>query len=184
MRFFGLMKVKLIFTFMRSILFLFISMMTLAPLFSFSQDCFIQRETDPFTKEIKLTTGFMNLSNAKLSIQADSREIDFFFIISGKDKCFSDAAVASVFFEGTKSKANIRNTGSMNCEGFFHFIFKNQAALPSLLQKLATEKVSSILFTGNDKKETQVIFTALQQNMLSHTATCLINDAKSLLPVQ
>ena len=154
------------------------------PLLSFSQDCVIQREEDPYTKEIKLTTGFMNLRNATLSIQADSREIDFLFVINGKEKCFSDASTASVFFEGTKVKTNFRNGGSMNCDGFFHFIFKNQAVTPSSLQKLATEKITSILFKGNDKVESQITFSTEQQQMLKHLVGCLVDEAKTLQPKQ
>ena len=126
----------------------------------------------------------MNLRNATLSIQADSREIDFLFVISGKEKCFSDASSASVFFEGTKVKTNFRNGGSMNCNGFFHFIFKNQAVLPSALHKLATEKITSILFVGNDKVESQIIFSAEHQQMLKLLVSCLVEEAKTLQPKQ
>ena len=154
----------------------------LTPLFCCSQECVIQRETDPYTKEIKVSTGFIQLKNATLSIQADSKEIDFFFIISGDDKCFTDAASAFVFFEGSKVKLSIRNTGSMNCDGFFHFVFKNQAIVPSSLQRLSNQKVTGILFTGNDKKETQITLTPDQQLLLMHSVNCLLEEAKKLLP--
>lgn len=147
-----------------------------------SQDCAIQKETDPYTKEIKLTTGFLKLRNASLSVQSDSREIDFFFVLTGNDKCFTDASTASVFFEGTRVKTNIRNGGSMNCDGYFHFIFKNQATIPSALQKLASQKVTSILFTGNDKKETQLTLSPEQQDALMHIVSCIITEAKTLQP--
>lgn len=154
------------------------------PAFTHSQECIIKRETDPFTKEVKLTTGFLKLRNASLSIQADSREIDFFFILTGNDKCFTDGANAAIFFEGTKVKTNVRNNGSMNCDGYFHFIFRNQAALPSALQKMAAQKVTSILFTGNDKKETQLLLSPEQQETFMHLVACIIAEAKTLLPAQ
>ena len=157
-------------------------MIMLTPLFCCSQECIIQRETDPYTKGIKLSTGFIQLKNATLSIQADSKEIDFFFIISGDDKCFTDAASAFVFFEGSKVKLSIRNAGSMNCDGFFHFVFKNQKLVPSALQRLASQKVTGILFTGNDKKETQITLIADQQLLWMHSASCLLEEAKKLLP--
>lgn len=179
---FGLLAARLIFTYMGRNIYFLLAVVMLAPLFCFSQECIIQRETDPYTKEIKLSTGFIQLKNATLSIQADKKEIDFFFIISGEDKCFTDAASASVFFEGSKVKISIRNTGSMNCDGFFHFVFKNQALVPSSLQRLASQKVTRILFTGNEKKETQITLTADQQFLWMHSASCLLEEARKLLP--
>ena len=162
-------------------LFSLLVLLTLIPLFSVSQDCDIQREPDPYTKELKLTTGFINLKNAKLSIQADSREIDFFFVISGNDKCFSDAATATVFFEGSKVKLSVRNSGSMNCDGFFHFVFKNQAVAPSSLKRMASQKITGILFAGNEKNATQVSLTNDQQIFLMNNISCLVEEAKTLL---
>ena len=161
---------------------LLIAFIFLLPGYAWSQGCVIQKEKDAYTKEVKLSTGFIELKNATLSIQADSREIDFLFVITGKEKCFSDASTASIFFEGTKVKANIRNSGSMNCDGIFHFNFKNQAAIASLLQRLSTQNVTGILFTGNDKKETQVTIPVDQQQLLMHFISCLLEEAKSLLP--
>lgn len=182
--FFIALAAKVIFTYiMNRVKQLLIAFTFLLPGFAWSQDCVIQKEKDPYTKEVRLSTGFIDLKNAKLSIQADSREIDFLFVITGKDKCFSDASTASVFFEGTKVKTNIRNTGSMNCDGFFHFNFKNQASIPSLLQKMAAQKVTSILFVGNDKKETQLTIPADQQQLLMHFISCLLEEAKFLLPI-
>ena len=163
---------------------IFTGFLFLIPMCSFSQECVIQKEEDPYTKAIKLSTGFINFRNASLSIQADSREIDFLFIITGTDKCFSDASTASVFFEGTRLKSNYRNGGSMNCDGYFHFIFRNQPALPSALQRLATQKVTSMLFTGNDKKETLITFSPEHQEMLKHFVSCMIEEAKTLQPKQ
>lgn len=152
------------------------------PWFAVAQECAIHSETDPFTKQTRLTTGFLQLKNATLSIQADKVEIDFFFVIAGKDKCYSDGAIAQVFFEGSKMKTTLRNSGSMNCDGYFHFIFKNQETPHSALKRMATQKITHILFTGNDKKETQVTLTPEQQEKLMHYVSCMIGEALLLLP--
>lgn len=153
----------------------------LSPLWLFGQDCKLKRTTDPYTKEIKLSTGFIVLQGASLTIDADSKEIDFFFSLNGRDKCFTDASTATVFYEGTKMKANFRNSGSMNCEGFFHVIFKNGTATPALLQKLITQKITNIIFTGNNKTQTTIGFNEEQRQVVMSLGDCLIKEAKTLL---
>lgn len=153
----------------------------LLPLWLPAQDCKLKRTTDPYTKEIKLSTGFISLEGASLSIDADSKEIDFMFSMDGKEKCFSDASTAAVIYEGTKIKANFRNGGPMNCEGFFHIIFKNGVTTPALLQKLITQKIASILFTGNNKAQTTITFSAEDQQKIMVLADCLIKESKTLI---
>src|SRR5258705_12168933 len=99
----------------------------LFPLFLGAQDCKIKRTTDPYTKEVRLSTGFMQLDGASLSIEADGKEIDFFFSMDGKEKCFTDASTAVIIYEGTKMKGSFKNGGPVNCEGIFHIIFRNLA---------------------------------------------------------
>ena len=152
------------------------------PMWISAQDCKLKKSTDPYTKEIKLSTRFMPMAGASLSIDADSKEIDFIFSMDEKEKCFTDAATAVVIFAGTnKMKANFRNSGPMNCEGFFHIIFKNGVATPSLLQKLSTQKIASILFTGNNKTQTTITLTPEEQDKMMMMAECLIKEAKTLL---
>ncbi|MEI9912691.1 MAG: hypothetical protein WDO71_25455 [Bacteroidota bacterium] len=122
------------------------------PLWSAAQDCKLKKTIDPYTKEARLSSGLISLRGASLSMEADSKEIDFFFTMDGKEKCFNDASTAVVFYEGTKVKANFRNGGSVNCDGFFHIIFRNGPTTTSLLQKLVTQKITSIEVTGTDKK--------------------------------
>jgi hypothetical protein len=153
----------------------------LFPLWLSAQDCKLKRTTDPYTREIKLSTGFIALQGASLSIDADSKEIDFFFSIDGRDKCFTNASTATVFYEGTKMKANFRNSGTMNCEGFFHIIFKNGAATPALLQRLITQKIANIIFTGNNKTQTTVGLNAEQRQTIMSLGDCLIKEAKTLI---
>jgi len=155
------------------------------PLFSLSQDCKLNKSTDNFTHEIRLSTGFMPLNigfdRVLLSIDANSAEVDFFFSISGDSKCFDNSSTATVIFDGSKSKNNFKNTGTMNCEGLFHFTFRNLAGTPSTLQRFATLKVSSISFTGNNKKITIITLNEDQKVLLMNMAACLIKESKTLL---
>ena len=147
----------------------------------FAQDCKISRETDPFTKEIKLSTGFIPLDGGSVTIDADSKEIDILFTVEGVEKCFDNNSSAYIFFEGSKSKAMNRNGGSMNCEGLFHFIFRNSQSTTSLLQRMSTQKITHFVFTGNNKKETTVTVGPQEQKMLMELAACLIAEAKTII---
>lgn len=124
----------------------------LFPLCSKAQDCKLSKETDPFTKETKLSTGFMFFSGASLTIDADSKEVDLLFSLEGANRCLDNNSTAVVHFEGTKVKMNLRNAGTMNCEGLFHFIYKNAVNTTTQLQKLTTQKISQIVFTDANKK--------------------------------
>lgn len=153
----------------------------IVPLFLKAQDCKLNRETDPFTKETKISSGFIPLKNASVIIDATSSEIDFLFTLEGNDKCFDNNSTAAIFFEGTKVKMTNRNGGSMNCEGLFHFIFRNTNTQPSLLNKLATQKIDHIVFTGNNKKETIIAFNPKEQEAMMMLSNCLASEAKSLI---
>lgn len=167
---------------MKKLLFLFL----IAPFFATAQDtaasaCKLIRETDPFTKETRLSTGFIFLDGGSVTIDADSKEIDVLFSIEGADKCYDNNSTAAIFFEGVKTKLNSRNGGTMNCEGLFHFVFKNSASTPSLLQKIMTQKINHIVFTGNNKKESTINISAKDQDALLSLASCLVNEAKKLI---
>jgi hypothetical protein len=153
-------------------------LLLLSPFFSLAQDCNLKTTKDPYTREIKLSTGLVSLNNAQYSIQATKSEIDFMFSIEGK--CFDDASTASVFFEGTRLKSNFKNGGTTNCDGLFHFTFRNTDPLPSALSNLGTKKITSIRFKDNTNKETGIILTAEQQQMLSNLINCIINEGKKL----
>ncbi|MEP7373077.1 MAG: hypothetical protein ABI675_06765 [Chitinophagaceae bacterium] len=165
----------------------FISLLIiLFPLFLYAQDttaaaCKLIKEKDPYTRETKLSSGFISLqTGASLNIDADSKEIDFFFTVP--DECYTDASTVFIFFEGTKVKATYRNTGSMNCDGYFHFNFRNGAGTPSGLQKLATQKVTSFVFSGNDKKKpTTISLLPDQQKILREITACMIAESKTLI---
>lgn len=154
----------------------------LLPLFSLAQDCTLKKETNSFTHETRLTTGFIPFNNTLLSIDANGTDIDFFFSINqtGDAKCFDDASTAVVVFEGNRYKTTLRNTGSMNCEGLFHFTFKNSTTTPYMLQRLATQKVSTITFNGNNKSVTVITLSDEQKQLLMDLAGCIAKEAKTL----
>lgn len=158
----------------------------LFPLFAAAQDttatgCKLNKETDPYTKETKLSTGFIFVRGGSVTIDADSKEIDVLFSIEGPDKCFDNNSTAVIHFEGSKVKTSLRNGGTMNCEGLFHFIFKNSVTTTSALKKIATQKITHIIFTGNNKKESVVTIRPAEQQTLVTLAGCLVNDAKALI---
>jgi hypothetical protein len=146
-----------------------------------AQECKLIKETDPYTKETKLSTGFIFLKGGSVTVDADSKEIDILFSIEGADKCYDNNASAVIILEGSKTKTTLRNGGTMNCEGLFHFIFKNSASTTSILKKLTSQKITQVIFTGNNKKETIITLTPEQQQALLTLSNCLVNDAKALI---
>lgn len=153
------------------------------PVFSFAQQCKINKTKDPFSQAPKLSTGFLPLSVGALSIDADAKEIDFFIALNnfGESKCFDNSSTASIQFDDDRSKLNYRNTGTMNCEGLFHFTFKNSTTTPSALQRLATKKIKTITLTGSNKTTTVITPTEQQKQILSDMVTCMIKESKTLL---
>jgi hypothetical protein len=149
---------------------------------STANNCKLIRETDPYTKEKKISTGFIYLDGASVTIDADSKEIIFLFSIEGADKCVDNTSTADVFFEGIKSKTMTRNAGTMNCEGLFQFVFKNTHSTPTtILQRILTKKVTQIIFTGNSKKPITVTLGPKEQEVLTSLANCLVAEAKTLI---
>jgi hypothetical protein len=155
-------------------------LLLLLPFYSRAQDCKLKNRKDPYTREIRLSTGFITLDAAQVSIEASKSEVDFMFSF-GSGKCFDDACTAALYYEGSKLKTNFKNNGTMNCDGLFHFTFRNTDPTPSALQNLAIKKVTSIRFKDNAKKEIVVTLTAEQQQIFMNQAACIINEAKKLL---
>lgn len=158
----------------------------LAPFSLMAQDtavvnCKLHSETDPFTKETKLSTGFLSLSGGAVTIDATTPEVDLLFALKGREVCFDNNSTAFIFFEGTKSKLTIRNGGTMNCEGLFHFIFKNTAATQTNLNKLATQKINRIVFNTTGKAELTIIVKPEMQEPLKQNIQCLVDEAKKLI---
>lgn len=149
---------------------------------SLAQDCNLKKTKDQFSQEPKISTGFVPFSSALLSIDAESKEIDFLFSIKNPSdpKCFDDASTISFVFEG-KQKATFRNTGTMNCEGLFHVTFKNLTTTPSPLQKLATKKITAITLTGNNKSVSAITLGVQQQQELMEMISCIVKEGKTLI---
>lgn len=158
----------------------------LLPIYTLAQDsCKLKSETDAFTHETRISTGFIpfNVSGVPLSISIDATktEVDVFFWIRSDSKCFDETSTAQVIYEGERLKSNFKNSGSMNCEGAFHFTFRNSRTTPTQLKRLADKKINTIKFTGNDKSITEIIFTEEQRALFMKMAVCVINQSKSLL---
>jgi hypothetical protein len=161
------------------VLFLFL------PLGSIAQDtCGLKKTKDPFTNVTKLSTGFKNFTgdagNVSISADANPTEIDFFIWIKADGKCFDLESTAQVIWEGERSKATFRNTGSINCEGAFHFNFKNTATPNSWLRKMMAKKIATIKLLGNNNVETIITFTEEQKEVFQRMVTCITNEGKEL----
>ncbi|MER3464108.1 MAG: hypothetical protein C4329_06545 [Chitinophagaceae bacterium] len=162
----------------------------LFPSLTFAQDCKLNKTTDPYTKQVKLSTGFFPLTSGgnkvSMSIDIDPKEINFLFFFpnAGESKCFDDASSAIAIYEGERYRNNFKNTGAMNCEGYFQMSFRNLPVTPSNLDKLSTKKLSTIRFIGNKKDTTTVILTDEQKLKLMSMVGCAIKESKSLLPPQ
>lgn len=162
-----------------------VSAFLLLPFLGATQDtasCKLIKETDPYTKEVKLSSGFLGLDGASVTIDADSKEIIVLFSVEGADKCFDNNSSADIFFEGIKSKTTSRNAGTMNCEGLFQFIFKNSRSTPTtILQRMITKKVTHIIFTGNSKKPITVNLGPKEQEAFMYLANCVVKEARGLI---
>lgn len=158
----------------------------LLPALANAQDtCVLRKSTDDFTHQTKISTGFVPfVSNGRqlsISIDATAIDVDVFLWFSKDPKCFDDQSMIQVNFDGERIKQNYRNTGSMNCEGAFHFTFKNVATTPYNLQRLVDKRISSLKITGPNKSVTDFSFTADQQVQLRRMIACVVRDSKTLL---
>jgi hypothetical protein len=163
-----------------------IAILFVLPVFASAQDsCQLKKETDPFTHQTKISTGFVpfTLSGIPVSISVDATgtEVDFFLWFTGDQKCFDESSTIQINFEGDRYKLNLKNTGSMNCQGAFHFTFKNSATTPSQLQRLLDKKVNSFHISGPNKTITDVNFSAEQKAQFARMAACVVRDSKTLL---
>lgn len=151
----------------------------LFPIFLHAQDCNIKKEKDQFTQQERLTTGFVQLTNSRLSVTADNKELDF-FIAAPSDKCFDDASTLTITFEDGRTKSLFHNTGSMNCEGLFHFTIRNTPTSNSNLQRLETKKVKGFVLT-NGNVVTSILLNETQQQTLQQAFGCISKEAKTLI---
>jgi hypothetical protein len=152
------------------------------PLFSFAQNCKLISSKDKFSQAPKLSTGFLSLGQVRLTIDADSKEINFLFTLNnnGDLKCFDDASTATMLLEDGRTKINFKNSGTMNCEGFFQFTIRNTPTTVSGLQRLSTLKIKSIKFTHNKQSMNFNLDEEQKQTLLDFSA-CMAKEAKNLI---
>ncbi len=161
---------------------LLFSLLLFFPLILMAQDCKLKTEKDPFTKEIKFSTGFTYFDGGSVTIDADSKEINFLFNIEGPDRCFDANTTIEFYFEGLKGKTSSRNQGTMNCEGLFQLVYKNSNNNPTtLLQRILTRKVTQAILMVDEKKPITVVFAPKEQEAFMVLANCLYSEAKKLI---
>jgi hypothetical protein len=165
---------------MKQLVLLFLTL----PFFTSAQDCKLKKETDPFSQQPKLSTGFIRLPStagqASLNLVADAKEIRLLFSM-GEGKCFDDQSTATISFDSTRSKSSQRNATSMNCEGIFTVVFRNAATTPAALQKMTLQAVSSIVLIDNTKKKIEIFLKEPEKKQLLEKAACLVKEAKTLI---
>lgn len=167
---------------MRPLLFLVVGLLQAAGIL-FAQECNLIKETDAFTRQTRLSTGFIELTGGSLVADADNKEIDI--MVSFKtDRCFDDDCTALVYFEGGKQKLSLRNGGTMNCEGLFHFIFRNGPTVNYQLKKMATMSISHMVFTDRNGKTIPVTLSVQQQEKLRNALRCFTEEAPKLVQQQ
>lgn len=145
-----------------------------------AQECNLIKETDVYTRQTRLSTGYIELTGASLITDADSKEIDVMLTFK-TDRCFDDGCTAMVYFEGGKQKLSLRNSGTMNCEGLFHFIFRNSTTVNYQLKKMATLPISHMVFTDRNEKPIPVTLSPVQQEALRNALRCIAEQAPTLL---
>lgn len=157
------------------------------PALSFAQDCKIKRQSDPYTKETKLSTGFKTfnggLNRTLVSVDANKTDIEIIFSVNAgaEGKCFDNTSTATLLYEGGKIKGSFKNNSTMNCEGLFSITFRNVATTPTALKNLAMRKVISIKLTGNAKAVTEFSLTEAEQETFMKMVSCLTEESKTLL---
>lgn len=162
-----------------------ICLFLLLPFAASAQDtCGLKKSKDPFTNVNKLSTGFKDFGGGAgpVSISADATptEIDFFIWLKKDGKCFDMESEAEFVWEGERSRATFRNAGSINCEGAFHFTFKNTATPHSWLRKMMAKKIATIKLIGTNGQETVLTLTEPQKEQFQRMAICIGNEGKLL----
>ncbi len=102
-----------------------------------------------------MSTGFFAIRSFTLSRwMRGVKEIDFSSMRGNTgSRCFDvENTNIVVVYEGSKQKTEFKSNGGLNCDGIIHVTFKNLAFTQSNLQKLATKKVISLIFTDSNSK--------------------------------
>ncbi len=153
------------------------------PVNLFSQNCQLKDERDRYNQGIRLTTGFKSIGVGSdkflISISADKKEVDLFFVLENSGFCFNEFSRATVKYEN-KQSGSFKNGGTTNCKGFFHFIFPNQENLNTNLINLGLKKISSIHFTGNDNVKKIITIQPQDNEIILNAVNCLLIELEKL----
>lgn len=148
-----------------------------------AQDCTLKNEKDRLNQDPRLTTGFVTIGagNDKflLSISADKKEVDYFISLDNSTMCFNDYSRVMITFD-TKQKGNIKNGGTTNCKGYFHFIFPNQQTVNSTLTNLSQKKIATIQFTDTDNNKKILTLRPEDQDKIIKLTTCVLAELEKL----
>jgi hypothetical protein len=161
-----------------------LSLFFLLPLAAIAQDCSYQKLVDKFSQETYYSSGFMNFIGVKgekisFSIEADNKEVRLLFSLPGN--CFNDQSTAVIAFEGTRSKSTSKNSTAMNCDGIFTAVFRNTATTPFALEKIASQKLQNIIFTGSNGQKVELLLSDKEKEMILERASCIVKEAKALI---
>ena len=156
----------------------------LLPSIAFAQECKIRKEIDQFSQLPRLTSGMVRFAADvpfQLSTDATKSEITFIFLLkNGSDaKCFDDESTLVLTFEGTKTKYTLRNAGPMNCDGYFHLVYRNTAT-NTQMKRLTSQKITSMTFISG-KVQTVITLNDEQQAQFQMMAQCIATEAPTLL---
>jgi hypothetical protein len=147
-----------------------------------AQDCKLISEVDPFTKQTKLSTGFIYVDGGSINVDADNKEIIVLFSVDAADKCFDDNTTMEIFFEGLKSKTTARTQSTMNCEGLVQLVFRNTPGTPTtMLQRMCTKKITQINFIREKKKAVTFNPGPKEQEQMMLLTNCLVTEGKKLI---
>jgi hypothetical protein len=160
-------------------------LLMLFPLFSGAQDCDLKDEKDRYNQDPRLTTGFKEFAGGAeeflFSISADKTEVDLFISLTTPNGiCFDEYSRAVILFEGGKQRTTIKNGGTTNCKGNFHFVFKNIENLPAQLKMLSEKKIKSVQLSGNNEKKVELTPTAEEQELFMKLLNCVIKELENL----
>lgn len=156
----------------------------LSPFFASAQDsCLLKNEKDRFNQDPRLTTGFISLGagNDKflLSISADKKEVDYFFVLDNSAMCFNDYSRVIAIFDN-KQRGNFKNGGTTNCKGYFHFIFPNQQNLNGNLVNISQKKIASLQFMDNAENKKIITLRPEDQETIKRLTNCVIDQLDEL----
>lgn len=156
----------------------------LVPAALFSQECELRDEKDRLNQDPRLTTGFKSMGAGSdrflVSVSADKREIDYFFVLENSGICFDNRSRATVFFEGGKQRSIYQNGGTINCKGYFHFIFPNKENLQATLYNLAGKKIASIQFASTDDSKKIITLRPEDSELIFQMTNCIMKELESL----